>query len=235
MLTFNPGIPFFSDIHKLLVKHLPRGEGKTCLEIGCYPGTYLWYFNTYFGYRPSGIEYVEACVPKCREYMRSLGIEADIRQADLFQFSADEKWDLVYSVGLIEHFTDTTDVVKKHLELVKPGGYLVLIIPNHSGFHGKILKWVDEDKYNIHNRMGYKAMERAVSASGMAEIVEGGYYGHLGFWNNDLYPFLKSKGKIVYYPSAAVLRLIEYAAKYLVPDTAYFSPNSVLIARRKDQ
>lgn len=232
MLIFDPGKPFFSDIHQLLKRHLPHDPSLRCLEVGCYPGTYLWYFHTHFGYRPSGLEYVEKFAKKCRRHMRELGLEAEIHHADLFSFEKKEEWDVVFSVGFIEHFTDTKDVVKRHVDLLKPGGYLVLIIPNHSGLNGKIFKMIDEEKYNIHNHMNYADMKQSVEATGAASIIAGGYCGHLGFWNTDLYPWLQKKGRIASFIGRIVFYSIEYLAKYTMPDTAYFSPNCILIARK---
>ena len=37
---------------------------------------------------------------------------------------------MVYSGGLIEHFTDPAAVVAYHVELLKPGGRLVVSVPN---------------------------------------------------------------------------------------------------------
>lgn len=232
MLTFDPENPFFSDIHSLLKRHLPRDKSFRCLEVGCYPGTYLWYFSEYFGYQPYGLEYVEKCAEKCRNHMHDLGLNAKIYHADLFSFTPEEKWDVVFSVGFIEHFTDTRDVVRKHLDLLKPGGYLVLIIPNHSGLNGKILKAIDKEKYDIHNHMNYDDMKQSVAAAGKATIIAGGYYGHMGFWNTDLYPWLQKKGRAVHFIGRVIFKSIEYLAKYIVPDTAYLSPNCTLIARK---
>ncbi|MCB9989380.1 MAG: class I SAM-dependent methyltransferase [Rhodospirillales bacterium] len=233
MLTFDPTLPFFRDIHKLCQHHLPVSSGMRCLEIGCYPGTYMWYFNTYFKHKVSGIEYVDECVPRCKENMASLGIDAEIIHADLFDYKPPaELWDVVASFGFIEHFTDTQDVIQRHLDLLKPGGYLVLVIPNHAGLNGKILKAVDKDKHAIHNLMPYDQMANAVEKTCQAEIIEGGYYGHLGFWNTDLYPKIDKMSTIPYYASKVPLYILERIAPYVVPNTQFFAPNSALIAKK---
>jgi 2-polyprenyl-3-methyl-5-hydroxy-6-metoxy-1,4-benzoquinol methylase len=233
MLTFDPRLPFFSDIHRMLKRHLPYDPSLRALEVGCYPGTYMAYFHHHFGYWAGGIEYVESCVQKCRKNMESLGIAADVRHADLFEMKPGEQWDVVFSVGFIEHFTNIDDVVKRHLDLVTPGGYLVLIIPNHSGLNGRILRWIDKDKYDLHNHMDYKDMKTAVEAARTASIIEGGYYGRLGFWNIDLYPWLQKKGKAVYFLGRVVFYSLERIAKFIVPETKFLSPNCALVARKE--
>jgi 2-polyprenyl-3-methyl-5-hydroxy-6-metoxy-1,4-benzoquinol methylase len=46
----------------------------------------------------------------------------------------DLEWRLV-SWGLIEHFTDTESVISAHVNLLKPGGILIVSIPNLRGFN----------------------------------------------------------------------------------------------------
>jgi hypothetical protein len=55
----------------------------------------------------------------------------EIIHADVLNAEVDRKYDVAFSVGLIEHFspTDTLRAVHTHLNLVKPGGYLVLFFP----------------------------------------------------------------------------------------------------------
>jgi len=232
LLNFDPGKPFFLDLHKLLQRTLPVNKEFRCLEIGCYPGTYLWYFNKYFQYQVSGIEYVEELAHRSRDHLRQLGIDADIHQADIFDFSPGEKWDVVFSVGLIEHFLNTEDIINQHLKLLKPGGYLVLIIPHHSGLNGKILKAVDPKIYKIHNQMDYAAMKEGLEKTRAATIIEGGYYGHLGFWNTNLYPKLREMGQVPYFMGRCLFYSIEHIAQYIIPNMPYFAPNCALIARK---
>ena len=47
---------------------------------------------------------------------------------------------IVYSLGFIEHFKELNIVVKKHTELLKPGGILLLGVPNLGGIYSFLLK-----------------------------------------------------------------------------------------------
>jgi len=54
----------------------------------------------------------------------------------------------VYSLGLIEHFHDSTEIVKAHARLVKPGGYLVIAVPNiQKAFYGWMQKLLYHEAY----------------------------------------------------------------------------------------
>lgn len=52
-------------------------------------------------------------------------------QTDLLQWSPEKQYDLVFSVGLIEHFTpeQTEIIIRKHFEMTKSGGHVILFVP----------------------------------------------------------------------------------------------------------
>ena len=233
-IKFNPRLPIFADLHQLFTRVLPRQKAFRFLEIGCFPGSYMWYFNRYFGYQACGLEYVGACCARAKQNLQAAGVEAEIIHADLFDFEApgkSELWDVVASFGFIEHFDDPSEAIKRHLELVKPGGYLVLVIPNHQGIYGRILKVIDEEKYRMHNRMSYLDIHSALSGFEQAEILEGGYYGRLGFWNCGLYHRVRRAGKVAYGFVRTPLWLIEQVGR-LLPNSRTLSPNAAVIVRK---
>jgi len=53
---------------------------------------------------------------------------------DVLAWQTEERFDLVYSIGLIEHFLgDALEaIVHKHASLLKPGGYAIIIVPQRS-------------------------------------------------------------------------------------------------------
>jgi 2-polyprenyl-3-methyl-5-hydroxy-6-metoxy-1,4-benzoquinol methylase len=68
-----------------------------------------------------------------RYYERVFGSNARFILGDVLSFAAEERnrenFDLVYSVGLIEHFPDKSEILDAHVALVKPGGLLLLHVP----------------------------------------------------------------------------------------------------------
>jgi 2-polyprenyl-3-methyl-5-hydroxy-6-metoxy-1,4-benzoquinol methylase len=62
----------------------------------------------------------------------------------------DLEWRLV-SWGPIEHFTDTESVISAHVNLLKPGGILIVSIPNLRGFNRwQVERWA-ADLLPLHN------------------------------------------------------------------------------------
>ena len=55
------------------------------------------------------------------------------------------------SKGFIEHFDDVKSVIDRHMQLLKPGGYLIVTIPNLNGAN-YLLGWLfDEGAIPRHN------------------------------------------------------------------------------------
>lgn len=232
-LEFDPRRTSFREIDDLLSRNLPRNPKLRFLEVGCYPGSYLWYFNKRFGYQVSGLEYVEACCDKARDLLSRAGVNGEIIHEDLFSYSAPEEslWDIVGSFGFVEHFEDTRNVIQKHLALLKPGGFLVITVPNHHGSNGQILKRVSREKYGIHNRMSYADLLMGIEGCEGVKVLEGGYLGRLGFWNTGLYASASTYGRPAYLAIRSVFWTLEKMGRIL-PNSAQFSPDIAIIAQK---
>lgn len=71
------------------------------------------YLNKEYGYRVSGIDYSKH-MDYVRKNLRNNGIDdAELFNADLFQFNPDKKYNVVFSSGFVEHFDDYVSVVGK--------------------------------------------------------------------------------------------------------------------------
>lgn len=117
----------------LFHKYLEKSEGKICLEIGCSPGYWLPYIAREFGYFPEGIDYLDDAEEVTGQTFRNNNVnDYKIHIADFTTWEAPKKYDLVCSFGFIEHFTGDLNkqMVKKHVDLIKPGGKLIMDVPN---------------------------------------------------------------------------------------------------------
>lgn len=141
------------EIIKIFDKTLPHKHEISILEIGGAPGRWLAYFKKNFNYDISAIDYSEIGCKKMKENFDILKIKANIYRLDILKdnLSNIPQFDIVYSLGFIEHFSDTTLLVKKHLELLKNGGILILGVPNFSGFTKFVLKKTSPRIYKTHN------------------------------------------------------------------------------------
>jgi SAM-dependent methyltransferase len=59
-------------------------------------------------------------------------------------------FDLVYSIGVVEHFTDLPSILKTFASYVTPSGKMMTMIPNMAGSLGYLTKRINRAVYDIH-------------------------------------------------------------------------------------
>jgi len=136
--------------HPVLSRFLSNAGGGDAIEIGCGTGNYMIYINKEFGYRVDGLDYSDNM-----EYVRANlscnGVQnAELISADFFEFVPAKKYDLVLSGGFAEHFDDHELVVRKHAEWTKPGGLVVIIVPNLTHIHRLLCGWFAPKVLRVH-------------------------------------------------------------------------------------
>ena len=72
----------------------------------------------------------DSCLAGLQAFLRKHPNGKAVR-ADLLTYQTEKKYDLVFSVGLVEHFPieKTALMVRKHFEMTKPGGYVIIFFP----------------------------------------------------------------------------------------------------------
>lgn len=147
---------------------------KSALEIGGFPGHYTIYLKKYLGIDSSLLDYV--IHPKIiNDLLQANGLKSGdvgVIEADLFNHQVTNKYDLVYSNGLIEHFDDTELVIKKHVELLSNDGQLFISLPNFKGINGWFQKTFDIENYKKHNidSMDIELLKKCCSNLGLKNI-----------------------------------------------------------------
>jgi len=154
------------DIHKILCNILPKSNKVSFIEIGCAPGGWMAYFNKYFGYSVSGIEYVEDAVATTQHNMEIQGIHADVLNLDFLEAEITAaSYDVVFSGGSIEHFEDLSGTISKISILAKQ--YVVTIVPNLYGVNGFISKVIRPKVFYSHKRIDKNLLRRLHEESGL--------------------------------------------------------------------
>ncbi|MDR7418067.1 MAG: class I SAM-dependent methyltransferase [Armatimonadota bacterium] len=81
------------------------------------------------GARPVGVDIAASTVKQARAVMRDHGLlcaAGDVRQ---LPFRSDA-FDLIYSMGTIEHFPETQTALEEMFRVLKPGGVAIIGVPN---------------------------------------------------------------------------------------------------------
>jgi SAM-dependent methyltransferase len=141
---------FDRSLARALESWAPVQRGDRVLEIGCAPAKWLVFYADRFGAEVEGIEYSEQGASLSTENLERCGVSGAIHHADFFTFEP-RPYELVLSLGFIEHFTDVAQVFSRHTEFVARGGRLVLGVPNFRGIHRLVQSLADREYLERHN------------------------------------------------------------------------------------
>jgi SAM-dependent methyltransferase len=158
-------------------------QAASVIEIGAAPGDEVLMFHERFGYEPFGLEYTPAGAEATRQNFERRGMHpGNVIEGDLFDDTLirlqEARFDVVFSRGLIEHFTDPTDAIDRHVRLAKEGGLVVITIPTLTGIHWALARILTPWQIAIHNLgiMRRQPFERLFENRGL-ETLYCGYQG----------------------------------------------------------
>jgi 2-polyprenyl-3-methyl-5-hydroxy-6-metoxy-1,4-benzoquinol methylase len=151
--TVNPAFTFDRCLGAALKKRVEAtGVRGKVLEVGAAPGKWLAFFHELGGFQPSALDYSQEGVEAMKKNFRLLQIEPEnLLVGDFFQIQPEPVYDVVMSLGFIEHFEDPVMVIERHLQWLKPGGVLVLGVPNFASVHGVLQYFLKKSILKVHN------------------------------------------------------------------------------------
>jgi SAM-dependent methyltransferase len=167
-----PG-PIFS-CHRIYDRYLPREPGLRFLEVGCVPGNLMVYFAKHFGYSVDGVDYSNAGA-LVEHTLELNGVPGRFFHADVFTFEPDRGYDIVFSSGFVEHFDDPVAPVRRHAELARPGGVVVLSVPSITSFNLWAMRRYEPEALATHrfDLMTPDGLERAAVEAGLETVFVG--------------------------------------------------------------
>lgn len=141
------------------------------LEVGCGTGKWLVYFHRVFGYAVTGCDYSDAGCNAARRNLELAGIPGDVIQEDCFALRG--QYEVVCSLGLIEHFRDTRSILAKFASLLTPGGTLISMVPNLTGLSGAYHRLLKPETFDTHRSMTMDDLRRWHAELGFTRIEVG--------------------------------------------------------------
>ncbi len=125
-----------------LLKQINIGSECKVLELGSGMGINSFKLKKKF---KCDVTLVDSCcsvLEKSKEFFRNRNMKANIIKSDALSVKSKEKYDVVFSEGLLEHFSgkERKDIFKKHVELAKPNGYIIVFVPRDSRIYWFIRK-----------------------------------------------------------------------------------------------
>ena len=137
-------------------RHLAKGAGV--IEIGSAPGAFLVDLHRRFGIVPFGVEYAPSGAAMNRQLFQDSGLNPDqVIESDAFAYDFQAgnaaRFDVVISRGVIEHFAgdELRCIIAGHVNLLKPGGRLIVSIPNYRGINYLIKRIFSSGSLAAHN------------------------------------------------------------------------------------
>lgn len=224
----------------LLKKFLPFDTSKKFIEIGCAPARWGIYFKENFGYKIYGIDKSKYGYRLTLENLKKSKIKANIICEDFMKAELKQKFDVVLSAGFIEHFEDLNLVVRKHDEILKSNGYLVLEIPNMTGdFNFFIENFLDKEDLLSCNTdaMDIGNVVNLINKDLNYKILFAGYVGGVGGMIRSYLPKVLLK---IFKPpkeikNSGVTDRFEIFLKHLpiISESRLFSPSILIIAKKR--
>jgi trans-aconitate methyltransferase len=124
--------------HRQLADIVNKENVKNAIELGGFPGYYAVFLKKYLKLDVTLLDYF-VHQPITEQLLKANGLAANdikIIETDLFKYQPQQQYDFVLSCGLIEHFLDTEDIIKRHIAFLKPGGTLFITLPNFRSVNG---------------------------------------------------------------------------------------------------
>ncbi|WP_026897703.1 class I SAM-dependent methyltransferase [Daejeonella oryzae] len=209
--------------HQQLEQIVKKYKVETAIELGGFPGYYSIFLKKHLGIRATLFDYfVHPEILKKVLHKNGLK-ETDITviENDLFNYHPDQKYDLVLSCGLIEHFNDTRDIIARHLEFLKPGGTLFITLPNFKSVNGWVQKTFDQENYLKHN---INCMDPELLAGILKDlnltVINASYWGRYSVWlenKNKKSAFTKAFIKSIWFIGKVATKLVPVESKWLSP------------------
>ena len=217
--------------HRQLADIVAKEKVKTAIELGGFPGYYAVFLKKFLKLDVTLLDYF-VHQPITEELLKTNSLAEDdikIIETDLFKYEPAQQYDLVLSCGLIEHFLDTEDIIKRHIAFVKPGGTLFITLPNFKSVNGWFQKNFDKENYDKHNIYCMDpALLTAICEKAGLQEVNAKYFGNFSVWlENEKQKSLAVKlfKKVIWIMGKVVTKIVPFESMVL-------SPYIVLTARR---
>ncbi len=160
--------------HAFFCEVLGDGNGRALVEVGCADSVWLPYFNKELRFSIAGIDYSETGCEKARSILRDSSVEGVVYEADMFNPPAEVlgQFDVVFSYGLVEHFSSTADAIRALARLLRPNGLVLTIVPNLMHVNGALQRAFDRKIYDLHVPLGLRALADSHRDAGLVLLSE---------------------------------------------------------------
>lgn len=173
----NP-ISFYHALYMRLFGRMVR-PGMRVLEAGCGGSIWLPFLARSLHAEVWGIDYSEVGAKIAERNLRIAGVAGKIIIDNVLSTTALPAggFDLVFSFGLIEHFSDPVAVVRRLAGFLAPRGRMLTSVPNLYGAVGLLHRVADPEIYQAHLRFTPSALDAVHIDAGLTVVERARYLG----------------------------------------------------------
>jgi SAM-dependent methyltransferase len=219
--------------YEIILKYLSGHQGLSILNAGCGSGE-LCLLLARAGHRVVGIDPAPEYIQLARVNARRCGADnCTFQVCSIEKMSAPDPFDCVMATDVLEHIEDDRQAFEKMVQLVKPGGLIVITVPA-----GQWLFGYHDESLGHYRRYSRRTLRQLVSDRCQVEKIR--YFGFTLIPVCCLYSKLLRKaypvgkagaaGKLS--PGALVLRSLLRVDRYLPMP---FGTSLLLMGRRKEE
>ena len=216
-------VPVNYTFYQLIQQIVKDRKIKSAIELGGFPGYYGIFLKKYHSIKVSLLDYfVHPKILNDVLILNDLSVnDFEIIETDLFTYQPQQKYDLVLSCGLIEHFKDTKDIIAKHVPFLNEAGILLITLPNFKGVNGWVQKNFDQYNFDKHHLECMNPVFLAQIAKDLGlKNVEAFYYGKFSTWlenREDKAAIIKLFVKVIWYVGKIATKMVSIESKMLSP------------------
>lgn len=166
---------FYQEFHHSWRGYLPSASAAPVrlLEIGCAQSRWLPYFAREWGYQVAGLDYSELGCAQSKALLARESLAGEIFHQDMFcpQPRQVAGFDLVFSNGVAEHFEDTAAALRQMAVYLRPGGWLLTIVPNLAGWLGRLQRLISPEVMATHRPLTREELSQAHGEAGLRPLL----------------------------------------------------------------
>lgn len=211
------------------------------LEIGCGKSMWLPCLARQFGCRVAGLDIEPYAAELARANLIGAGVAGEILCRDAFDANANQdligKFDLAYSMGVMEHFDDATERLATVSVYLKPGARILTFVPNLQGVNWLLQRMASLER--LHKHVIYDS-KRLVNIHERAEFetlaagYAGFYDGYLSATEPQTNPRRqKIHGWLCWTSNMGATAWARLGGERLAPELKWFAPHVFYAGRRR--
>lgn len=153
-------------------------RGKRILEIGAGGSAVLTCLaerNRSSGAEFHGLDYSEAGCLSLETLAAAAGVSVKTHNSDFFSPPGElaSYFDVIYSLGVVEHFDALPEVLGAQARLLTPGGLLLSVVPNLSGLIGSLARRYNKKLFDMHKVHTPASLAEGHTAAGLEPLSSG--------------------------------------------------------------